>query len=137
MESKPIHLSVMSHPENLKSIRSVMSEITLKACLSKEDSGRIILAVDETCSNIIKHSYNNDYTGKIDLTVQLEADLLIISIIDEGIKFDINSIKQRDIHDIKPGGFGMHIIQQVMDSVEYSHTSKGFNKIEMVKKFNN
>jgi anti-sigma regulatory factor (Ser/Thr protein kinase) len=133
MELEPIHLSIMSHPENLKGIRKVMKDIVSKTGLSKEDSGCIILAVDEACSNIIKHGYKNDYNRKIDLTIKLETNLLTISIIDNGIIFDKNSIETRDINEIKPGGLGIYIINQVMDRVEYTRTSEGLNKIKMVK----
>ncbi len=136
MELEPIHLSIMSHPENLKGIRSVMKDIVSKTGLSKEDSGCIILAIDEACSNIIKHGYKNDYNQKIDLTITLETNLLTISIIDNGIGFDKTPIKTRDIDEIKPGGLGIYIINQVMDQVEYTRTPEGFNKIKMVKKLN-
>lgn len=134
MKLKPIHLSITSHPENLKGIRKVMKDIVSKTGLSKEDSGCIILAVDEACSNIIKHGYKNDYNQKIDMIVTLETNLLTISIIDNGISFDKNSIETRDIDEIKPGGLGIYIITQVMDQVEYIRTPEGFNKIKMVKK---
>ena len=136
MELEPIHLSITSHPENLKGIRKVMKDIVSKTGLSKEDSGCIILAIDEACSNIIKHGYKNDYNQKIDLTITLETNLLTISIIDNGIGFDKTPIKTRDIDEIKPGGLGIYIINQVMDQVEYTRTSEGFNKIKMVKKLN-
>ena len=134
MVPEHIHLSISSHPENLKQIRSVMDKITSQTRLSEEDSGSIILAVDEACSNIIKHCCKNDPTRNIDLTIKLEADYLIITIVDNGIKFNIQSIKARDISDIKPGGLGVHIIKKVMDTVKYSHTPEGFNRIIMTKK---
>ena len=113
-----------------------MADVTSKTGLSKEISASIIHAVDEACSNIIRHSYKNDYNQKIDLTIKMETNLLTISIVDKGIKFDINSIKPRDTNHLKPGGLGIYIIKQIMDTVKYSHTSKGFNKIKMVKKLN-
>ncbi len=134
MKLNPIHLSITSHPENLKHIRKVMKDIMSKTRLSKEDSGCIILAVDEACSNIIKHSYKNDYNQKIDLTIKLEKTLLTISITDTGIRFDKNSIKTRNIDEIKPGGLGTYIINQVMDRVEHNCTAKGLNRIKMMKK---
>jgi len=136
MELEPIHLSITSHPENLKGIRKVMKDIMSKTGLSKEDSGCIILAIDEACSNIIKHGYKNDYNQKIELNIKLEKNLLTISIIDNGIRFDKNSIEIRDIDEIKPGGLGIYIINQVMNIVEYTRTPEGFNKIKMVKKLN-
>lgn len=134
MKHETIQLSMKSHPGNLKSIRKVMKDILSKTSLSKKDSGCIILAVDEACSNIIRHSYKNDYNQTIDLTIKLEKTLLTISIIDTGIRFDKNSIKTRDIDEIKPGGLGLYIIHQVMDTVEYDCISEGFNKIKMMKK---
>ena len=136
MQLEPIHLSIISHPENLKIIRKVMKDVMSKTGLSKKDSGCVILAIDEACSNIIKHGYKNDYNQKIDLTIILKKNLLSISILDNGIRFDKNSIETRNIDEIKPGGLGIYIINQVMDRVEYARTSEGFNKIEMVKKLN-
>lgn len=136
MNLESIHFSIKSHPENLKVIRKEMKEILSKTELSKEDSGCIILAIDEACSNIIKHGYKNDYNQKIDLNIKLETNLLTISIIDNGISFDKNSIETRDIDEIKPGGLGIYIITQVMDRVEYTRTPEGFNKIKMVKELN-
>ncbi|MDA3916657.1 MAG: SpoIIE family protein phosphatase [Deltaproteobacteria bacterium] len=131
---KPVCLSIKSHPENLRQIRNLINKTLLKTKLSKQNSQNIILAVVEACSNIIKHGYKNDYNQKIDLTVNVEANILTISIIDKGLKFDINSFEPRDVSKVKPGGLGVHIIKQVMDTVEYTQTSQGFNKIKMVKK---
>jgi anti-sigma regulatory factor (Ser/Thr protein kinase) len=111
----------------------VITDAISKTDLSKKESTNIILAVDEACSNIIKHSYKNDHNRKIDLSIRQETNSLVISVLDDGIKFDINSIEARKIDEIKPGGLGIHIIKQVMDTVEYSHTPDGFNKIKMVK----
>lgn len=134
MEKERIHLKVVSHPENLEHIRTVVADITSKANLSEKDSSSVILAVDEACSNIIKHSYKNDYTQEIDLTILVEKDALRISIIDKGIKFDISSVESRDINAVKPGGLGIYIIKQIMDTLEYSRNEEGVNKIKMIKK---
>ncbi len=134
MEPERIHLNVASHPKNLEYIRGRIAQITALTSLSKKDSGSIILAVDEACSNIIKHSYKNDYTRKIDLTVELETNGLSISIFDDGIKFDIDSVTSRDITDIRQGGLGIYIIKQVMDTLEYSRNKNGLNKVKMTKK---
>jgi anti-sigma regulatory factor (Ser/Thr protein kinase) len=135
MESDPIHLQVRSHPQNLKQIRSLMTDIVSKTSLSQDDLGSLILAVDEACSNIIKHSYKNDHTQNIDLTIQVKTDSLVISIIDYGTKLDISSMRSRDINDIRPGGLGIYIIKKVMDSLEYTHTKEGYNEVIMIKKF--
>jgi anti-sigma regulatory factor (Ser/Thr protein kinase) len=111
-----------------------MSEVTSKISLAGQEPGSIILAVDEACSNIIKHSCKNDDTRTIDLSVRLKSNALIISIVDDGILFGVDELKSRDLKEVKPGGLGLHIIKQVMDTVVYSCTPEGFNKIKMIKK---
>jgi serine/threonine-protein kinase RsbW len=135
MESDLIHLQVRSHPQNLKQIRSLMTDVVSKTSLSQDDLGNLVLAVDEACSNIIKHSYKNDHTKNIDLTIQIKTDSIIITIIDYGTKLDISSMKSRNINDIRPSGLGIYIIKKVMNSIEYTHTPEGFNKVIMIKKF--
>jgi anti-sigma regulatory factor (Ser/Thr protein kinase) len=134
MDLELTQLSITSHPENLKRIRNAMRNITSKSPGLQDDSGNIILAVDEACSNIMKHCCNNDLTRKIALTIKLKENLLTILIVDNGQKFDIKSIKPRDINEIRPGGLGVHLIRQIMDTVDYSHTPDGLNQLTMTKK---
>ena len=133
VETEPVHLQVRSHPKNLKHIRHMMTKIMGANKVSKKESGHIILAVDEACSNIIRHSYKNDYTRKIDLRVRPDTNRVTILIADDGIKFDVNSIKPRNIHELKPGGLGLYIMRQVMDTIEFNRTSNGFNTLKMTK----
>ncbi len=136
MNFKPVSLKIKSHPENLKQIRKIVSDASSQASFSKEDSGSIILAVDEACSNIIRHSYDSDHSKEIQISIELTSDSLKISIRDKGKKFDIESIKSRDITEVKPGGLGIYIIQHVMDHVEFERTSQGYNQLTMVKNIN-
>ena len=133
MASKPIHIKVASHPENLKQIREAITDVTSKAGFSKEIAGSIILAVDEACSNVIKHSCQHDHTKEIILEIEPDKKCLTISIIDDGIKFDVDSVEARDINEVRPGGLGLYIMEQVMDKVEYSQTPDGLNKLKLTK----
>ncbi len=134
MDFKPIQLSVTSHPENLKQIRCLMADVTTVLDLSKEEVSSLILAVDEVCSNIIRHGYNNDHTRQISLTITPAHEQLCIKIVDDGLSFDPNTAVPRDPDEIKPGGLGIFIVKQVMDLVEYETTDKGLNTIKLVKK---
>jgi anti-sigma regulatory factor (Ser/Thr protein kinase) len=134
MELDRIHINITARPENLKQIRAMMAKVTSAALFSEGDAGAVILAVDEACSNIIKHCCKDDPTRSIDVTISLDKDSLCVIMVDNGKCFDIKSIQPRDIEDIRPGGLGVHIIREVMDVVEYSHTPEGFNQIKLVKK---
>ena len=134
MALKPVHLSVTSHPKNLSCIRELLSETISQTTLSQEALGSIILAVDEACSNIIRHSYNNDHTREIKLTLEISDKSLIITIMDNGIEFNICTSEARDVTEVKPGGLGIYIIKETMDMVEYCRTEDGYNQIKLVKK---
>jgi anti-sigma regulatory factor (Ser/Thr protein kinase) len=134
MASETIQLSILSHPKYLQLVRGVMKKITGINGFSEDDAGHITLAVDEACSNIIKHSYMNDTQKKIDISIKTREQELEIHITDYGKKCDMAQIQPRDINDLRPGGLGLHIINTIMDSVEYDCSSPIKNQIRMVKR---
>jgi serine/threonine-protein kinase RsbW len=136
-KTKNIELSIPSHPKYLQLVRGVMGKMTEIIGFSKIDSGHIILAVDEACSNIIKHSYENDPEKKIDISIETCKNKLVIHITDYGNQCDLNKMQSRDIDDIRPGGLGVYIIKKTMDFVEYDCSSAGQNQIRMVKRLDN
>jgi len=52
-----IEISIPAKPEFLKIIRAAVSSICQVMGFCDEDLNNVILAVDESCSNIIKHAY--------------------------------------------------------------------------------
>ncbi len=136
MTDQIIEMSIPSHPQFLQVVRAMMGKVTGILEIPKDQAGSIILAVDEACSNIIKYSYLNAPSGKIDFLIHLETNRLEIAITDYGKACDINKLKPRDPSDIKPGGLGTYIISQVMDLVEYQCGHNGKNRIRMVSALN-
>ncbi|MCG8637987.1 MAG: ATP-binding protein [Desulfobacterales bacterium] len=132
MTDQTIEMSIPSHPRFLQLIRAVMGKVSAILEIPRDQAGRITLAVDEACSNIIKYAYLNAPSGKLDFLIHLETNRLEITITDYGKACDINKMKPRDISDIKPGGLGTYIISQVMDTVEYQCGHNGRNRIRMV-----
>ena len=129
----PYQISITSHPKNLIDIRHTVSSALEQCRLSSEECGQIVLAVDEACSNIIRHGYQHDYTQKIDVSIGVSKEQLTITIVDNGIEFDINSIEKRDLSEVKPGGLGIYIIHHTMDTVDYSRTEDGRNRLHLTK----
>ena len=134
MTSDHIHIRIPAHPAHLKQIRAMTAKVAAAVGLAEKEAGSVILAVDEACSNIIKHCCKDDPTRSIDVTASFDRDSICLILVDNGKPFDIDLIKPRDIREIKPGGLGVHIIRQVMDVVDYSHTPEGLNQVKLVKK---
>lgn len=137
LTTNPEHLilSIPSHPRYLQLVRGVFKKIGAIMDLPGTEAENIILAVDEACANVIKHSYMNQPHGKINLYLEILPAKLHVTIEDFGCKSDPARMHPRDIDDIKPGGLGLHIIDCVMDSVHFDCSSKTRNQLKMVKRF--
>ncbi len=133
MENQTIEFSIPSHPQFLQLVRGMVTKVSAMMELAPDLTGNLTLAVDEACSNIIKHSYLNDPKGKIDLCIRFGDKQFEIIITDYGKQCDISQLKPRDLKDIRPGGLGLYIMNKVMDSVTYSCGIDGKNKVIMIK----
>jgi anti-sigma regulatory factor (Ser/Thr protein kinase) len=102
----------------------------------------ITRAVDEALTNIVRHSYGNRLDQPIALYFrsakrcqqgEIESGLEIL-LCDRGRAFDLNTLRGRPPEQIRPGGLGLHLIRQAMDTVEF--TRKGLtNQPRLVKYF--
>jgi anti-sigma regulatory factor (Ser/Thr protein kinase) len=118
-QTETIALTVPSHPKYLYVIRSVLYPVVVDAGFTKKEARKIVLAVDEACSNIIKYAYEGDHSRLIALNIAIEKTRLLIELKDSGIKPDVSRIVPRKLDDIRPGGLGTHFIAEVFDNVEY------------------
>ncbi|MEX2672068.1 MAG: ATP-binding protein [Phycisphaeraceae bacterium] len=123
-ERYEIELRIFSHPRYLCVVRAVIETALKRLSYGEELRGRLALAVDEAITNIIRHGYKNRENGPIWLTLTAtdETDSgggVSIVLEDEAEPVDPVLIRGRDLADIKPGGLGVHIIQQVMHEVRY------------------
>ena len=114
-----VTLTVLSHPKYLYVIRSALYPLVIEAGFSKKEARKIILAVDEACSNIIKHAYEGDHTKTITVTVSDDAERFIVRLRDYGRKVDAATIVPRKLDDIRPGGLGTHLMGSAFDIVTY------------------
>lgn len=114
-----VTLIVPSHPKYLYVLRSALYPLAMDAGFSRREARKIILAVDEACSNIIKYAYEGDHTKSITLTVLMSDREMTIKLTDLGRQVDISKIAPRRLEDVRPGGLGTHFIGTVFDRVEY------------------
>ena len=77
---KKKELKVKSRTENLSLIRDFVSNSAAEAGITPDVVENIILAVDEACTNIIKHAYKSYPDGEILIKIKYEDKKLIITI---------------------------------------------------------
>lgn len=114
-----VALTVPSHPKFLYIVRNVVYPLAVSSGFSKQEARKIVLAVDEACSNIIKYAYAGDATKTISITVTNETDHISVRLIDLGRKVDAAKIAPRELDDVRPGGLGTHFMGAVFDTVVY------------------
>ena len=127
-------LKTYSSPERLKMIRSMVTEGAKSLGFSKEVIQDMVLAVDEACQNVIRYAYGGKHDGEMEIALLGDGDDLIIEVRDQAPHVDPATIKPRDLDDIRPGGLGTHLMEEVMNSVEYLPLSEeGGNILRMIK----
>jgi serine/threonine-protein kinase RsbW len=89
-QTETITLTVPSHPRYLYVIRSALYPIVIDAGFSKREARKIVLAVDEACSNIIKYAYEGDHSKVIALRVFIDKTKIVIELRDTVKKPDFS-----------------------------------------------
>ncbi len=128
-----IEIKIPAKPQFLKIIRAAVGSICEIAGFCLDDLHNIVLAVDEACSNIIKHTYGGPTDELIHVKIFICHDRFEIRLRDFGKKIDIKQIKPRKLEEIRPGGLGVHFIKTVMDEVEYDNQFEKGNQVTLIK----
>lgn len=105
----------------------------LDAGFSRKEARRVVLALDEACSNIIKYAYDGDPSQLITMRITVEQDRLHFQLTDRGRKADVSAIAPRRLDDIRPGGLGTHFMASVFDSVVYDTGGEKGTVLTLVK----
>ena len=130
-----LKVSFPSKPDRLRLSRSAVKETARVHGFDDEAVHDVILAVDEACQNVIRHAYGHSPDGIIDLEIRRDGDALIILLHDHADPVDVSKIKPRDLDDVRPGGLGTHLMQEVMDEVMFLPSPpEGGNLLRMMKK---
>jgi len=130
-----IRLSVPSDAAVMTVVRALVEKMASLAGFDDQQRCRIVLAIDEACTNIIRHQYEGRPDGRIDIETRLGDDKGRVDFVlrDYGPIRDPESFRGRDLDDVRPGGLGVHIISEVMDSMQYSPAPGGGMQLRLSK----
>lgn len=137
-KNKTGELRVKSRTENLSEIRDFVSLNALDAGIPEATVEKIILAVDEACTNIIKHAYKQSPEGEIIIKVEYDKERFTVTIIDYGNSFDPDKVPLPDLQkyyrEHRVGGLGMYLMKSLMDDVTYTSVPGKYNQVLLSKK---
>jgi serine/threonine-protein kinase RsbW len=124
--------------ESLAEIDRFVTDAAEKAGFDNGTVYEVRLAVDEACSNIIKHAYGGEGGGVIECSCRTHDDDLTVVLRDEGQPFDPESVPppnlSDDLEERTAGGLGLYFIRELMDEVDFDFESEAGNVLRLVKR---
>ena len=124
--------------ENLASLIKFVEKACRQTNAEQQVCLDIRLAVEEVCTNLIRHGYAGMEPGPIRLNFQTDGEKVIIRIGDHAPPFHPQQappLKLDSEWQKRPvGGFGWHLIPQVMDQITYESDPIEGNVLTLIKR---
>jgi phosphoserine phosphatase RsbU/P len=98
--------------EMRNALRKLLDELRIEPALRD----RLVLAVDEACTNIIRHAYGSEGSGGIGLRVSRADDVLSFELTDDAPCVDPGRMRPKPLGECRAGGLGIALIDTVMDT---------------------
>jgi len=110
-----LQIDFAAQPAVLAGVRKRVGKALARAQVEAELRYQLVLAVDEACTNIIRHAYGGPCDSRIALAVSREGPELRFELRDFAPCVDPDRVKPRDLSECRPGGLGVALIDGLMD----------------------
>ena len=128
-----------SHADELTPIRDFVERLCRETARDDLSSGlwlsRLLLAVNEAASNIMRHAYDDAPDREIVVEAERFADRIVLRLLHQGREFDAGRVPPPSFDGSRTGGFGCYLIEQFTDGVSYTRDLLGTNCVELLKRF--
>ena len=124
-----IQLIILNQLENARLVGLCAKEIAAQS-FDEAALMEIELATVEIVNNCIEHAYSGSDNQQISIEFWLNADLLLIEIMDTGKSMDLKlldnlgsdfNFDHTDMENIPEGGMGLKIVKNCMDEMSYQN----------------
>jgi anti-sigma regulatory factor (Ser/Thr protein kinase) len=130
-------MKISSNIANLHQIRDYIRQFcaALAPPLPDEKLDMLELAANEVAANIIRHGYDDNKPGAFEIMIAQGTTGISIQFLDQGHPFNredatLFNPETDEIID-KTGGFGLFIIENIMDKVTYDQDDLGNNRTRL------
>jgi anti-sigma regulatory factor (Ser/Thr protein kinase) len=116
MSGRPLLRIIMpARADAMADMRHALAQALDRLHIAPRERERLVLAVHEACTNVIRHAYRECPGGCIGLCVERVRGQLRFRLRDRAPPVDPSCVKPRDLAECKPGGLGINIIDETMD----------------------
>lgn len=119
-----ITIELRSRPRLLCPVRHLLQTYLADFGFQQERCAEVVLAVDEACTNAMRHAYGGRETEILVLSLRSNETWVELEVRDEGRPAPANRVCRKpfetpDIASITPGGLGVQLIYEVADEASF------------------
>jgi serine/threonine-protein kinase RsbW len=126
-----INIQIPSLTENLRIVESFIDNVKEKFNLNDDIYGNIMISVTESVNNAIFHGNKQDKSKMVSITLNLNKNQIMFSILDQGNGFDFNNLPDPTAPNNleKLGGRGIFLMKNLADEVHFNDKGR---EVELV-----
>ena len=136
VEDWQVRLALESRFENIELVQLVLDDSLRRAECDEDTRYWVGIAVREAVANAIKHGNQQDPEKKVEVSLVLESDEIVINVADEGQGFDPARVEDPLDQDnlLKPNGRGIFYMDKFMDDIRYNFSPAGGTELTLRKR---
>jgi serine/threonine-protein kinase RsbW len=122
-----VHCCLDSTLATINTVEQTAHDYALKAGFHEDELGNISLAAREAAVNAVMHGNQQDPAKKVDFSIELTGDALIIRVADQGQGFDPDSLPDPLAPEniLRGSGRGIFLIRTFMDELKFRRLDSG------------
>jgi serine/threonine-protein kinase RsbW len=123
-ENGVVALTIPARAEYVALCRLALTGLARTCALQDEVVADLKLALTEACSNSVRHAYEEQRDGVVQVSYRLRDDCIEVVVADDGAGFDPEVIERAQEH-LDEGGLGIAIIRAVTDELDIGANPSG------------
>ncbi len=137
MRDADVSVEVASDPLLLGPVRSLVRTYLEALGIGQDLRDDAVLAVDEACTNSIRHAYGGPCDRSYWITLRSAPDWVEIELRDEGNPAPASKLERKELapppgqEHVVPGGLGVQLIYSVFDDVTFCTGEDSGNCVTM------
>jgi serine/threonine-protein kinase RsbW len=100
----------------LRATRRAVSAYLEEFVTSADVIDDVVLALNEACTNVLRHAFPKVSSGTFRLRADLSTDEVVVEVVDDGIGFDAMDYQAGDL--LAVFGRGLEMVRRLMTTVE-------------------
>jgi serine/threonine-protein kinase RsbW len=119
-----VRLSLPARPENVAVVRHVLGAFADALHLPLDVVDDMRLAVTEACTNVVRHAYDAEEHGSLEIVIRPNGETLDVIVSDVGRGIGPSP-------DVAGPGLGLPLIAALVDSLEIQHAPSAGSRLAM------